>query len=132
MEKKGAVSLFLVAIVLVAVAAILLNVEIDRAITPEEQTYTAIGETAYRIDMYMAKHGAAPKSLSELPRREGYSNSLMDGWNNELTYTIASDGTLTISSLGKDRKTGGVAENSDISVTYQIREDKGGLILGEN
>ena len=129
MKKKVAVVFVLVALLLGGLAILMPNIEIDRAITPEEQTYTAIGETAYRIDMYMSIHLTVPRTLSELPKRDGYSNSTTDGWSNELVYAISSEGTLSLSSLGKDRKPGGAGDDADISATYPIKSDMSGLIL---
>jgi hypothetical protein len=129
MKKKSAAAFVLVILAIAAVVVAILNVELDRTITPEEQTYTAIGETAYRIDMFMSKNLAVPLSLDVLPRRDGYSNSIIDGWGNGLVYAIDSDRALSLSSYGEDGKPGGDGSSQDITVTYQIRQDKAGLVF---
>ena len=100
-------------------------------ITPVEMTYTAIGETMYRIHLYAKAKGKLPANLEVLPKRSGYANSTVDGWDVKLMYRIFDDGTLTLASLGKDQKVGGAGENEDIVSRYRWR-DSAGRFLAKN
>lgn len=42
---------------------------------------------------------------------------LIDPWGNEYLYTVNSDGTVTVRSLGADGAEDGTGENSDVSAT---------------
>lgn len=101
-------------------------------ITPVEMTHTAIGETFYRIHLFMQKEGKIPRSFDVLPRREGYSNRTTDGWGQELAYMISENGILTLKSLGRDGKIGGSGEDADITRSYRTVDDDGKSIIGED
>jgi len=99
-------------------------------ITPVEMTYTAIGETFFRIHLYVKQNSVLPTSLDVLPKREGYSNRITDGWNRVLQYHIANDGVITLTSFGKDGKPGGTGDNTDISRSYYSKRKDGSLWVG--
>jgi hypothetical protein len=48
-----------------------------------------------------------------------------------LTYAVADDGTLTLSSLGRDRKPGGVGDDADIVSRYRWKDSSGKFIAGD-
>ncbi len=96
-----------------------------------DSTLTAIGETYARINIYASVHGELPKSLSLLPARSGYRNRILDGWGRPLLYGIDESGIITITSLGKDGKPGGIGEDADISIRYYSRKADGSFWAGE-
>jgi hypothetical protein len=100
-------------------------------ITPSEMTFTNIGATFVRIGLYAKDHKSIPSNLTALPKREGYTNDLNDGWHHPLQFRVSDDGVLTISSLGRDGKPGGSGEDADVSVRYYSRHKDGSLWAGE-
>lgn len=98
-------------------------------ITPGEETHTAIGETVYRVHLYIKKHGTIPASLSVLPKRKGYANRITDAWNRELIYSVNEDGVLTLASYGKDGVAGGIDDDRDISKRYRTKGAQGKSIV---
>ena len=104
---------------------------VDR-ISPVEATDTAISETFVRIDLYAKQHGTVPPSLNVLPEREGYANSITDGWGKPLLYEVSDDGRLTLTSYGKDGKPGGTGEDADISRSYYSKRPDGSLWVGSD
>ncbi len=101
-------------------------------ITPDEMTNSAIGETFARIHIYAQTKRAVPSSLDVLPKRDGYANQTMDGWDRPLQYRIAADGTITLTSLGRDGKPGGSGADADVSVSYQTKRTDGSLWVGSD
>jgi hypothetical protein len=100
-------------------------------ITPREMTYTAIGETFYRIHLYAEQNGALPTSLKTLPARPGYMNRITDGWDRPLEYRVQPNGIITLSSYGRDGVPGGKGDDADISVSYRTKRADGSLWAAE-
>ncbi len=117
---------------LIALFAIALLLQGCHVITPVEMTHTAIGETFYRIHLFMQKEGMVPKSLDVLSLREGYGNRTTDGWGRELQYTISPNGVLSLKSLGRDGEIGGAEEDADISRSYRTIDETGKSLIGED
>jgi hypothetical protein len=65
--------------------------------------------TEYRIRDYAAEHHRLPARLSDLPKLENPNRdgSCRDGWGRELIYAPQSDGSVVLSSLGKNGRLGG-------------------------
>lgn len=80
------------------VAYILFNWHFD-CISPDNITRMCISCTVIRINIYIREHGFPPKSLSDMPERKGYNNSLLDGWGNQISYCYDSK-TSKISLVG--------------------------------
>ena len=93
--------------------------------TPREITRTAIGESFVRMHIYLTAHHQFPKSLTDLPKRDGYANQITDAWKNSLIYTIEDDSFITLKSLGKDGRLGGKRDNADIQTTYRTKNPDG-------
>jgi hypothetical protein len=104
---------------------------IVNVIPPVDMTQSAITETFVRIDIYARQTKKIPPSLDVLPKREGYANSITDGWNRPLLYRINEDGVITLTSLGKDGKVGGTGDDADISKSYYTEHKDGSLWIGE-
>src|SRR5450432_1283522 len=81
---------------LVVVVISLAIVELD-VIPPRAMTISAIDETSARIELYFQRNKKLPTDLSMLPLREGYMNSITDGWKHPLMYTIDADDIFTLS-----------------------------------
>jgi hypothetical protein len=101
-------------------------------ITPVEMTDTAIGETFFRIHIYAQKYGAVPASLDVLPKRQGYANQTTDGWGRPLEYRVRPDGTITLTSYGRDGMPGGRGDDADVSVSYHTKRPDGSLWVGSD
>lgn len=98
---------------LIVVCIIIFSFEIN-IITVHEETNSSMGETFTRIRFFLKETGRLPANLRELPLREGFVNSIVDGWGRELIYTIESDGSVSLKSYGQDGKIGGTGDNADI------------------
>ena len=125
-NKSRAVPLMVV----LAIATVFISC-VDR-ITPVELTHTSIMETFVRMDIYAKTNRAIPLSLSILPQRAGYDDSATDGWGRPLIYTVTKEGLLTLTSLGKNGKPGGMGEDADISVSFHARKPDGTLWVGSD
>jgi hypothetical protein len=117
---------------LIALFAFVFILQGCHVITPIEMTRTAIGETFYRIHLFMQKEGKAPPALDVLPRREGYGNRTTDGWGRELAYSQSPDGVLSLKSLGRDGWIGGTGEDADISRSYRTIDENGRSLIGDD
>ena len=104
---------------------------VDR-ITPVESTKSAIGETFVRISIYAATNMTVPLSLDVLPKRDGYSNQITDGWGRPLEYRVTQDGIMTLTSLGRNGKPGGNGEDADMAESYFAKRPDGSLWVGSD
>ena len=93
-------------------------------IPPTAATDSAMSETFVRIERYVDAHGQPPPDLSVLPARQGYANSVTDGWGGALLYGVDENGELVLTSLGADRKPGGEGPNQDMVRRYRIRKPR--------
>jgi hypothetical protein len=93
---------------------------ITGTIPPLDLTMTRMALTEIRIKTYWKANGRLPESLSQLPIREGYDNSTMDGWARPIKYDVSGATTVTLSSLGADGRPGGAGENKDIIVSFDV------------
>jgi hypothetical protein len=85
------------------------------AITPSAMT-----ETYVRIGLYYQQHNKLPASLDMLPVRENYQNRTADVWGRPLRYTVDSESTFSLSSLGRDGMSGGAGEDADLVQKYRV------------
>jgi hypothetical protein len=95
-------------------------------------TWTAMGETFARIDIYAQSNRSLPTSLEMLPKREHYMNRTTDGWGRSLLYSVSQDGIISLTSLGKDGVLGGQGEDADITEAYYTRRTDGTLWAGSD
>lgn len=83
-------------------------------ISPDAWTATSIGEICARMNLYLEKNGRLPETLEELPWREGYDNSIADGWGRRILYTFDREQRkIRLVSYGRDGKPGGIGKNRD-------------------
>jgi hypothetical protein len=96
-------------------------------IPPDALTDTAMTVTQVRIHRYMLAHRDYPPNLHVLPRREGYSNEVVDGWGRTLIYAVDDNGIISLTSLGRDGKVGGSGEDVDVIKRFRTRREDGSL-----
>jgi len=111
------VPLFIICFLIATCIALVLAIFFSR-IPPDDLTRSNIIAIAIRIRMYVKIHKQLPDDLSSLPKREGHSNSIKDGWGNEIKYNVVSDEIVILTSFGKDRKAGGEGSNADITGSF--------------
>ena len=102
--------------VVVMIVVVVLFIDV---IPPKAMTVSAMTETAFRIKLALGKTGAIPSDLAPIPSRTGYANRIKDGWGRPLIYEHTSN-TFTLTSLGKDGRRGGTADNLDITKTWKV------------
>ena len=79
------------------------------------QNATTMWFTKRRIIKYLRVQGRLPDSLSQLAEMPGYDNSICDAWGRALIYKILPNGDVSLTSLGRDGKPGGSAEDTDMT-----------------
>jgi hypothetical protein len=109
-----------VATVALLVGAIACFVEVIGA---RDMTATAMGETSYRVQMYVQQNGRLPNDLSVIPTRDGYANRVTDGWNRPLLYSVEGN-IFHLKSFGRDGVTGGTGDDADIVESYRVENDR--------
>ena len=119
-NKKTALFGIVTAVVLIAI----LNSFVDR-IPPQAFTNSTMHMAKRRILRYAAKHNDLPKSLSQTEAISGYHSSLRDGWGRGIDYTFSSNGIVTLTSLGKDKRVGGTKESADMIGVFQTKKANG-------
>lgn len=119
-------------IVLALGLAMLAGCLAPHVITPEESTDVAIGETHVRTHLYMLTNRSTPPDLSVLPTRKGYGNRTTDGWGRPLLYSVDENGVITLSSLGRDGKSGGSGADADVVRRYRTRDKSGKLNVDDD
>jgi hypothetical protein len=96
-----------------ALCAILMFLFTD-VIPPESRTLGSLTSARVRIEAYVAVHHRLPEKLSDVPKRAGYTHDDLDGWGKPLVYTPLADGSVVLTSLGKD------GANSARSIRFSI------------
>jgi hypothetical protein len=109
----------------IAVVIVALTLFLAEEIPPRSMTRTRMEVTAQRLLMYAQASGRLPKTLEDLPPREGYDNHTTDGWGHPLIYDTKPDGTVTLTSLGKDGTRGGDGENEDWVGVFKVQKADG-------
>jgi len=106
------------------VLIVVLNSFVDR-IPPRPLTNVVMNMSKRRILRYAAKHDDLPKRLSQTEAISGHHSSLKDGWGRDIDYAVSSNGTVTLTSLGKDKEVGGTKENADMIGVFQTKKANG-------
>ena len=88
---------------------------LDGKTPPGVKTDARLAALRAAITEYVAKGGALPETLSELP--EG--TPLLDTWNHPFTYRVLTDGQVEIGSLGGDGEPGGLMFKGDKTVKFR-------------
>jgi hypothetical protein len=66
-----------------------------------------------------------------LPTRQGYANQITDGWGRTLIYSVNEHGIISLTSLGRDGKTGGQGDDVDMTQRYRTRNKDGSLNIDD-
>ena len=90
-------------------------------IPPDAMTRTNMTGINERFLKYYSKIGKVPSRLEELPLREGYDNSLMDGWGRPIGYRVEGDRVI-LESLGRDGLPGGGGQDRDIRMVFKASD----------
>ena len=91
---------------------------------PQNITATRMNAIKLGIEKYAQVNGKIPKRLSELPSLDGHPINTNDAWGNEILLTAQGE-TVTLTSLGKDKKTGGTGDNLDVVGVFEVRFPSG-------
>lgn len=91
-------------------------------ISPDDLTHTNMAVLEMKIGQFAEEHHSLPAKLSDLKKREGYADSITDGWNREIIYDSKPDGSVTLSSFGKSGKPGG---KDSITVKFTVQLPSG-------
>ena len=94
-------------------------------VPPRSQTDCAMHMSRRRILRYAAKHNALPAKISETEEIAGYDKSIKDAWGHDLIYTIATNGDVTVMSLGKDNRLGGSNDDADMVGVFPSKKPDG-------
>jgi hypothetical protein len=94
-------------------------------IPPTSRTIGRFDDIAIRTLNHAKKNGRLPSAISDLPERADLDNSIKDGWGREIMYEVLVDGTVRLSSFGRDGKPGGEGRDRDIVVVFSLRDDAG-------
>ena len=82
---------------------------------PGAETDARLAALQTTISEYVAKHGAAPEALAELPE----DTQLVDVWNFPFSYRVLEDGQVEIGSLGGDGEPGGHMFKADKIIKFR-------------
>ena len=115
-----------IVLAILAIAVALLTFSAIDWIPPRILTINRMIGLQTRVLQYAQKHGELPKSLTVLPPRNGFDNSLQDAWGRDITYEVSASGMVTFRSLGRDGAAGGLGENADIIRSYWAYDAQGG------
>ena len=94
-------------------------------IPPESLTYGSMHMIKRRILKFAYTHNQLPKTLDELPVIPEYSDRLTDAWAERILYRINDDGSITLTSYGKDGRPGGEGTNADMVGVFMSKTPNG-------
>ena len=78
-----------------------------------------------RILHYARTHNEFPKTVTDLPLLSSRDNTVQDGWGHDIRFEIATNGTVTLTSLGRDGLPGGAGDDADITRTFPAHTSQG-------
>src|SRR4051812_8714696 len=82
-------------------------------------TRMTMRETSKRIGLFFERNGQLPAGLHALPERDGgHEDRITDPWDRELRYRVDGEASFTLSSLGRDDKSGGNGDDGDVVEQY--------------
>ncbi len=88
---------------------------------------------SYGILRYARSHDAVPVSLAALEAADPQCHQwVKDEWGRSFQYTVESDGTVTVTSLGRDAKPGGNHANTDRVWRLHLKNTSGQWLNPEN
>jgi len=97
---------------------------VDR-VPARAQTMATMQGLKRRILRFAHANNRLPKTLGELPATKDSANNTRDAWGHPIIMSVAPDGTITLTSYGKDGVPGGMGENADAIGTFPSRTATG-------
>lgn len=97
---------------------------------PRAEILSTMRALRRRIIRYMRAHDEKPLSLAALPRLDGYTDSMVDGWGRPIALTYEKD-ILILTSYGADGRKGGANENKDIIRSIWLERKEGRWLFSE-
>ena len=94
-------------------------------IPPASLTCSSMHMIKRRILRYAGMHKQLPNSLDELPAISGYSDRLTDAWADRISYRVSGDGSIALTSYGKDGQPGGTGADADMAGTFMSQTPDG-------
>ena len=94
-------------------------------VPPRSLTSGRMLVTKRRIIQFARQHSKLPSTLAELPAMPGYDTETIDTWKRPLDYSFDSSGTVTLRSLGADKRTGGEGDRRDMTGVFDSRDAQG-------
>jgi len=91
-------------------------------VTPVEETNTVLGTTHGRIWSFWKTRGQLPENVTDLPMESNRNCSTKDAWGREILWSRVDEGTIKLSSLGRDGNVGGIGEDADLVVFFHSDE----------
>lgn len=82
-------------------------------IPPESMTVTRMYVIKRQIVRFARSQGHIPRDIRGLPTIK-FDNEIVDGWGRTIRYSIDSDGSVVLVSLGRDGIKGGINADADI------------------
>lgn len=111
--------------VVLAVGAILYLLGICSVVPRVSRTHAVMQVCKKRIMAFINQNGYLPSSLDQLPLMKGYYNSTRDGWGHPVIYSVDTNDIVTLLSLGKDHRVGGVGNNADLCGRFSPKKPDG-------
>ncbi len=115
--------------ILILLGATLVYFSMDR-ISPFDKTVSTMLELRHRILLYANTHNELPSDLNSLPYREGYTNTVIDGWGHPIIYHCdKQQGIVTLTSFGKAGKADCDESQSCLTRKYEFALENGRWIV---
>jgi hypothetical protein len=94
-------------------------------IPPRSLTAGRMFVTKRRILQFARQNNKLPATLAELPAMPGYDTETTDAWNRPFDYVSDDTGTVTLRSLGADKRLGGDADDRDMIGVFVSHDAQG-------
>jgi hypothetical protein len=95
-------------------------------IPPYDLTISNMLETKMRIFQYVRTNGELPQNLDYLPKIDGHSNSVLDGWGRPIIFSIDDrDGIIYLKSLGESGDPTCKNSKPCIIRSFKVKTEKG-------
>lgn len=72
------------------------------------------------VELYVAKNHSLPKNMMVLSIDDDRSDKLLDGWGWPIVFETDGKQAVTLRSLGRDNAIGGIGDDADIEMAFEI------------
>ena len=117
---------FLVILILLAPVAALVIFSCFDLLPARGLTGIRMETMKQRILHYARTHNELPKTAADLPLLTSRDNTVQDGWGRDIRFEIATNGIVTLTSLGRDGRPGGTGDDADITRAFPAHNPQGG------